>query len=54
MAGQFENTPNPEEYAPFRDICDAVDNQMDAPIAVYEFRGRVFKEEQNKPYEPSE
>lgn len=54
MPGQFENQPNPAETVPFGDICDAVDTQMDAPVAVYEFRGRTFKEDQNKPYGPAE
>jgi hypothetical protein len=55
MPGPFDtNKPNPTNTVPFRDICEAVDSQMDAPIPAYEFRGRVFKEQQNKPYEPSE
>ena len=38
---------------PFKDECEEVDEGMREPIPVYFFTGRLFREEQNKPYEPS-
>lgn len=50
MAGQFE-TPTPQYREKlWSDECRDADPTMDAPVVVYPFPTRQFKEQ--KPYEP--
>ena len=50
MAGQFE-TPTPQYREKlWSDECRDADPTMDAPVVVYPFPTRQFKE--RKPYEP--
>lgn len=50
MAGQFE-TPTPKSREKlWSDECKDADPDMTAPVPVYTFNKRVFKE--TKPYEP--
>lgn len=50
MAEQHKKAKYREK--PFDQICKDADPDMNAPIPVYQFTGRTFKEQQNKPYEP--
>lgn len=46
-----EKPQPPDRQKLFGDECRDVDPDMNAPVPVYEFRGRVFKEKD--PYEPA-
>ena len=46
----FQNIPNKHREKFFSDEVKEADPDFNAPVAVYEFKGRTFKE--TKPYEP--